>query len=170
MQYTLSNVQKKSPDWIVADLKGLDGTVGYKVSINRTNRDGSEIQFPGFESLDEGSVIEGNLWTNPADAAKKALYPSKAPAARPTGAAPTAGGYPSRGGGIAKAQETKRVDIETAQERKHEAIQIAGAFRDATLITLASLKDQPFPTDDEFKEMWKGWVKYFLDLHEQPFY
>jgi hypothetical protein len=167
MLYTLSNVQKKSADWIIADLHGNDGTDAYKVSINRTNRDGSQIQFPNFESFVNGYQIDGNLWTNPADSAKKALYPMRTPAAPKAPA--TGGTYPSRGGGIAKAQETKKQNIEEAQERKHEAISIAGAFRDATLISLAALKDQPFPTDEEFKTEWTKWVKWILNQHEQPF-
>lgn len=71
--------------------------------------------------------------------------------------------------GIAAAQETKRQDIETAQERKKEAIQLAGAMRDATLVTLASLKDQPFPTEADFKREYEAWVKYFLNVGDQPF-
>lgn len=76
----------------------------------------------------------------------------------------------SRGGAnIAKAQETKAENIKEAQDRKAEAITRAGAFRDATLVTLAMLKDQPFPTDDDFKKNWELWVKYFMGKADEPF-
>lgn len=70
---------------------------------------------------------------------------------------------------IEKAQETKREDIAEAQNRKHDAIKLAGAFRDATLISLASLKEMPFPTDDQFKDEWTKWVKWLLLQGDQPF-
>lgn len=70
---------------------------------------------------------------------------------------------------IDAAVEKKNENIEEAQERKQEAIQLAGAFRDATLVTLASLKEQPFPTDEEFKAEWRKWVKFFLNEGDQPF-
>ena len=80
----------------------------------------------------------------------------------------TANGYRAPAG-IAKAQEVKREDIAAAQERKNESISIHGAFRDATLIALASYAQQPFPTDEEFKAEWTKWVKWILSKHNEPF-
>lgn len=76
-----------------------------------------------------------------------------------------------RGGGaaITKAMETKSENIKEAQDRRNEAVLRAGAFRDATLVTLAMLKDQPFPTDADFKSEWERWVKYFMGKGAEPF-
>jgi hypothetical protein len=68
-----------------------------------------------------------------------------------------------------KVMETKAANIEVAQTRKNDAIALAGAMRDSTLITLAALKDQPFPTDEEFKAEWVKWVKWILSKHDEPF-
>ena len=160
MQITLKNVVKKSADWILTDGVATDGTTFMGASMNRTNKDGTVVQWPQWETLADGVVIDGNLWTNPTNQ-KQAIYPPKPKAA---------GGFTPRGAGaITKAMETKAANIEVAQTRKNDAIALAGAMRDSTLITLAALKDQPFPTDEEFKAEWTKWVKWILNQHEQPF-
>lgn len=161
MIYHVLSIELKKPDWKIATLKeGIEGgkTIE-KVSINKTDQKG-DTAWATFDDIKEGSTIEGNYWENAKGLAY--LFPPK-PKTTSTGA--------PRGnsGAIAKAQEKKAEDIATAQTRKHEAIATAGAFRDATLIALASLKDQPFPTDDEFKAEWLKWVKWILVQNEQPF-
>ncbi len=42
-------------------------------------------------------------------------------------------------------------------------------MRDATMVSLAAYREQPFPTDDEFKAEWRKWVKFFLGEADQPF-
>lgn len=76
---------------------------------------------------------------------------------------------PRASGAITKAMETKQLNTEKNMDRKEESIRIAGAFRDATQITLASLKDVPFPTDEEFKAEWTKWCKWLLGQSDQPF-
>lgn len=132
----------------IADLVGAEGELLEKVTI----WGGS----PNFETLAAGQTIEGDYKD---DGQYRTLYP-----ARPK--------TPYKAGGganIAKAQEVKGEMIKEAQGRKNDAIARAGAFRDATLVTLQMLKDQPFPTDADFKEIWKGWVKFFLGVADEPF-
>jgi len=64
----------------------------------------------------------------------------------------------SKTGAIKQAQETKRVDIATAQGRRDEGIKVSSTFRDATLITMGLL-DRAFEKGDvrnetEFKSEW----------------
>ncbi len=85
---------------------------------------------------------------------------------------PKPAGGPRTGGNaatIAKAQETKREDIEAAQDRKERSIRLSQAMGGATQIALASLKDQPFPTDDDFKAEWTKWCKWLIAQGNQPF-
>lgn len=85
---------------------------------------------------------------------------------------PKPAGGPRSGFGGQQAEalmEKKNNNVEAAQARKSDAIARAGAFRDATLVSLALLKDQPFPTDVDFKREWEKWVKYFLGKGEEPF-
>jgi hypothetical protein len=100
---------------------------------------------------------------------------SVAPSKRTTGAPPTNKQYlfapkpkASGGGGarntaaIAKAQETKAENIKEAQANKNTAVMIAAAMRDASSIALAALKEQPFPTDDEFIAEFLKWRDWYL--------
>lgn len=73
------------------------------------------------------------------------------------------------GGAVTQAQDHKAELVSAAQDKKHDAIAKAGAFRDGTLVTLAELKDMPFPTEADFKARWEYWVKYFLGKHNEPF-
>lgn len=88
------------------------------------------------------------------------------PLPKPSGAAiKTPGGYRNPAA-IEKAQETKRENVEEAQNRKQDGIKLAGAMRDATLVALADIKDQPFPSDDDFKRTWMKWCDFFLEQHD----
>lgn len=110
---------------------------------------------PDYTSFVEGGRISGEVFKNekgywnfkPANAPKKTFG----------------------GGAVTKNMEVKNTNIIAAQERKNDSIARAGAFRDATLVTLASLKDQPFPSDADFKREWESWVKFFLGKGEEPF-
>lgn len=112
--------------------------------------------YEGYAAVVEGGVVSGEVF-------KKGEYWNfKGENQKP---AYTGG----KTGAMNKVMETKNSNILAAQDRKHDAIAKAGAFRDATLVTLASLKDQPFPLDEEFQAEWTKWVKYFLNVGEQPF-
>lgn len=109
----------------------------------------------GLELLRVGSPIDGAIIKN---GAFSNFRPSAAPKPQFKGS-----------GGIANAVAVKNEHIKEAQERKNESISIHGAFRDATLITLAALKDQPFPSDEDFKAEWTRWAKWILSKHDEPF-
>jgi hypothetical protein len=158
--YTLSNVKDISSDFKTADIKSNDGVATTGVGIGRKAKDGT-IQFQTFDAFVDGYQMEGNLWRSPSTG-KQYLYPIREPK-------PATGAYTRSGGAITKAQEKKAEDIETAQNRKKDAIALAGAFRDATLISLASYRDIPFPTDEEFKAEWIKWVRWILSKNEEPF-
>lgn len=152
----ITSVEDKSKDWKIVSLITSTGVSVDDVSVNRTNKNG-EI-FPEFDGIVKDADIEATLWTSPTG--KQYLFAPKLPPQRPKFMG---------GSGIAKAQETKAENIKEAQERKNEAIQLAGAFRDATLVSLQALRDNPFPTDEEYKAEWTKWVKFFLNQGDQPF-
>lgn len=114
--------------------------------------------FEGFTGLKVGDEVEGDFTTN----GKYTNFRLKTTLQRPAFMG-------NKTAQMEKVMERKEVAIEHAQERKQDAIAKAGAFRDATLVSLASLRDQPFPTDEEYKEEWVKWVKFFLNQGEQPF-
>lgn len=155
--YKVADVQEKNADWKVISIEMSEGNFQEEVSVNRKNK--KEEIFPGFDDIKVNATVEGDLWQS--GAGKWYLFAPK----------PKAPGG-QRGGNaaaITKAQETKREDIKDAQERKAEAISRAGSMRDATLVSLACLKDSPFPTDSEFKVEWEKWYKYFMAKADEPF-
>ncbi len=112
---------------------------------------------PDYNTFVEGGHISGEVFKN-----EKGYWNFKSANAK---TAYTGG----KTGAMNKVMETKNTNIMAAQDRKNDAIARAGAMRDATLVTIASLKDQPFPTNDDFKHEWESWVKYFLGKGEEPF-
>lgn len=150
MNYIIQHIEQKttSTGKVKADavLKLPDGSLSKTVTI--------WADFPNFPSLAAGLPIEGDIVEKSQYAT---LYPPKAPKTAYT---------PRSATNIAKAQEVKGQQIEDAQTRKHDSIKVAGAMRDATLITLADLKDRPFPQDEDFKKAWKGWVDFLLQQHD----
>lgn len=132
----------------IVDLIGPEGELLEKVTVWGGT--------PVFDTLAVGQVVVGDYKD---DGQYRTFFPERPKPAY------------NKGGGanIAKAQEVKAENIKEAQVRKNDAIARAGAFRDATLTTLQMLKDQPFPTDAEFKEAWRGWVKFFLNAADEPF-
>lgn len=152
--FKVVKVEDKAPDWKVIDIEISPGVFEHNVSVNRTNKKG-EI-FPGFDDIKEGAMVSGNRWQS--NAGKPYLF-------APDPLAAPGGGGSMRGGGnraaIKAAQEFKTASIDRAQDRREVGVKVAGAMRDATLIAIAALKDQPFPTDAEFKEelrKWRDWL------------
>ncbi len=78
-----------------------------------------------------------------------------------------AGGY--RNAQIEKVMDRKEESIKTFQESKQEAITLSAAQRDAVLMVTTFDSNEPFPTDAELQEKIETWMKYFLNLHNQPF-
>lgn len=108
----------------------------------------------GYESFIEGGKIVGEVY-------KKGNYWNF----KPANAKPAYKG----GGAITKAMEKKNDNIVAAQERKHDAIRLAGAQRDAVLMVTTFEANTPFPADNELKSKIEAWVRYFLGLQDQPF-
>lgn len=124
---------------------------------------------------DSGAEFRASMWDNFADLAPNSPIEGTVEQKgtftnfRRAGAALQRPAFYKPKADIAAAQETKKTNIEEAQNRKHDAIARAGAMRDATLVTLASLKDAPFPTTEDFKAEWTRWVKFFLGKADEPF-
>lgn len=154
-------IETKGPDWKVATLTNEMNKTEKEVSINRTSKKG-EV-FPNFDALQVGQTIEGELWQS--GAGKWYLFP---PQPKSQYRAPTSNGGASRGSQMAKVMETKNQNIKEAQETKHEAIKLAGAQRDATLIVTTFYANLVL-TDVEIASKVEQWMKYFLNLGEQPF-
>ncbi len=160
MIFTIDAIELKNADWAVADVhEGIEGGQSYQaVSLNRIDKNTGKVAFEDFDKFAAGYQFQGEPWKNASG--KFYIFAPKPKAAT--------GGRPG-GAAITKAMETKNENIKEAQERKAESIALAGAMRDATQITLAELKDQPFPTTEDFQERWKFWVKWLLNQHNQPF-
>ncbi len=156
MQHKILTVENKNNDWKVVSIAMPDDNTLQNVSVNRANKKG-EV-FPNFDGVIPNALIDGELWES--GASKWYLFAPKQKPQRAPSAAPAQ---------IAKAQEVKRENIEEAQNRKQDAIQKAGAFRDATLVSLAAMRDVPFPTDAEYQQEWRKWVKFFLGAADEPF-
>lgn len=159
MEYKLTSIERKTAKngaaFAVVFVQDSEGQE-FKAAIWKDSK--FRGVFPNFDTLAVGQTIEGDLkvsgeFTN--------FEPPKGVQIK------TAGGYKSVQ--IEKAQDHKAELIDKFQDKKQESIQLAGAMRDATLITLASLKDQPFPDDEDFKREYEAWVKYLLNLGNQPF-
>ena len=99
--------------------------------------------FPGFDGIMPGSVIEGDLV--PAKDPKYAptLYPPRAPRASS-----------GRAADMKVAQAMKAENIRAAQENKEQGIKIAAIFRDATLITIEMAKAIAEPMTPQEKAVW----------------
>lgn len=159
-KFKVTGVVNKGADWKLVDLEenGIE-TIG--VSVNRVGKNGDV--FPNFDAIDVGAEIEGVYWRS--TTGKDYLFPPRPQnAARPAGG--TAAGA-NRSKAIRESQELKGAMIQRSQDVKELGIKIAGAMRDATLITVASLKDQPFPTDEEFKAEWEKWRDYFIAQYDE---
>lgn len=142
-----------------------------KTKLNTTLKDDKGNQtvdvtiwqdYPNFATLQPGSEVEGDLV-----AAKDPKYgPTLYPPRSNLGAKP--GWAKKDPAAITKAMERKEQGIERFQASKEESIKMAGAMRDATLITLAEFSGQPFDAE-QFKDRWYHWRSWLLEAGEQPF-
>jgi hypothetical protein len=126
--YKIIKGEQKKFDWGVVykcDLTNETGEVVSMVSI--------KSYFPNFASLAPGQVIQGTIATN--EKGYKTLNPVSSVESNSSGAykATTA----RQGGFIAKAQETKRQDIEVAQDNKSESIKTTTSMQLAVQCALA---------------------------------
>lgn len=155
MRYTATAVEIKTPDWKIITAVGLDGIEITDGSLNRKDKK-TGAEFPHYNEIVEGFSFEADTWHNPSG--KWYFFPPKVKTA-----------FKRDPSAITKAMETKKANIDEFQEKKQDAIKMAGAMRDATLISLASMRDQPFPMDEEYKAEWTKWYKWLLNQGDQPF-
>jgi hypothetical protein len=150
--FVLYAIIVKGDGWKVVTAKeAIEGGRTFNdVSINKVDRAGA-IAWPNFDTIEVGATIEADYWRSPQN--KQYLFAPK-PKSSGGGARNTAA--------IAKAQETKAENIKEAQANKNTSIMIAAAMRDAGAIALAALKDQPFPTDEEFIAEFTKWRDWYL--------
>ncbi len=117
--------------------------------------------FPNFATIASGSELEGDLVPSKDGKYAPTLYPPKV--------SPVGTFGPNRGG-MAKVMETKQANIRESMEVKYDAIKMAGAIRDAVLITVAKMGQAgPSWADESIQTELKKWQKYVYDLHNQPF-
>lgn len=154
MGYNVKTIEKKDyqgKPFLNVGLADGSGNIT-QASIWKVQKDGSE--FPGFDSIGIGSVLEGNLYNKPGTQFYT-LYPIK----------PKTGGH-GMGGGMGKAlMEEKQNGIKQSMERKEEGIKVSATFREAIAITLSQLNGKNF-SDDEFRQMavnWRRWLNKFYD-------
>jgi hypothetical protein len=112
--------------------------------------------YAGYAAVVEGGVVSGEVFK------KGEFWNFKGENQKP---AYTGG----KTGAMSKVMETKNSNILAAQDRKHDAIKLAGAQRDAVIMVSTFEANTPFPTDVELKAKIEAWMKYFLDLGNQPF-
>ena len=128
--------------------KGEDGKE-FNASIWEMDRDNK--QFPNFNDLRPGATFVGNPWNSPTNG-KCSIYPPKAVAS-------TGGASRGNSAGINKAMERKETSIKGFQETKEVSIKLAGAMRDAVLITTARSLEG-ISTEDIKSEIlsWRNWL------------
>lgn len=155
MIFEILKCETKGDGWKVATVKeGVEGGRTFEgVSINKTDRQG-KTAFENFDAIDVGLQLEADYWPNPADERKKYLFAPKPKAAARSGAFKTKV--------IEEAQDRKAEHIKEAQDNRSHGVMIAAAMRDATQIALASFKDQPFPTAEEFSAEFVKWRDWYL--------
>lgn len=64
MAHKITAVQNKNNDWKVVEILNAAGDIVENISVNRTNKKG-EV-FPGFDDIQVGATIEGQMWQSPA--------------------------------------------------------------------------------------------------------
>lgn len=162
--FTIEWVENKSADWKIMTLKTPQGATTEGVSVNRVNKKG-EV-FPNFDNLTPGATVDGELWQS--TAGKWYLF---APKPSPMGGRPAWAG--KKTADIGKAMDRKEESIEKFQSSKENSIKMAGAMRDATLLTIeeihyAQSKGEEI-TEKFVKETWSKWRTWLLGKSEEPF-
>lgn len=142
MEFKVAHVAEKNPDWKVVSLEMSPGSFQEEVSVNRVNKKGET--FPNFDLIKTGYTVSGELWTS--QAGKWYLFAPNPPKA-------STGGQGGNMRGVAAAQQRKGDMIEKAQENKSNAIKVASAMRDSTL--LIGALGYKFETTEEMWEMHK---------------
>lgn len=155
--FTLLTVIDKNEGWKVATVRDVEGVTTENVSISKADKKG-DLQWVAFDTFKVGAAFEATLWKS--EAGKAYLFPSKV---RATGTTARSGGA----SGAVKAAEITRESVEKTTENKELNIRVSATMRAATDITLASIKDVPFPTTAEFEKEWDKWRDWYLGKWKQ---
>ena len=124
-------------------------------------------KYADYDKITEGAMIDCKL--NPTKDGDKYFVNDEKTLQPPASIA-------QRRAGMVEAVREKQAGIKESQERKKDAIRIAGTMRDSTLIALAELAGSPLIAQD-FQERWLYWQKWLeeqgdrLDepTHKPPF-
>lgn len=110
MKFKIEWMEKKSPEWFVANLTDESGNETKEVSINKVNKKG-EV-FPNFDDLMTGGTVEGEPWTS--GVGKNYLFAPKPEGAKRPNMDRI---MDKKTQSIEVAQERKNINIEKAQDR-----------------------------------------------------
>lgn len=114
--------------------------------------------FPNWEEIAPGRDVEGNPWQSKTNG-KWYLF-----APEPEKTYNKAKWQP-KGAEVAKAQEVKGQMIAQAQDNKNGSIKISSTARDATLLTIAEIQNNPEHATT-FEDTWLKWREWLLDNYE----
>lgn len=89
------------------------------------------------------------------------------PVAKTGGFSGAAAAQAKKGEMIEKAQETTFAHVTKAQENKNIGIKTSAAMRDATLMTLQSLSQEPFPNDADFEREFKKYRDMYVRIWDE---
>lgn len=146
MKYTINWLEEKTTS-----------TGKKKYDLTLDSEDGKQTSgitmwdsFPEFATLKPGSVISGDIVTKQnGQYTNVTIFPPKVVSPVKTG------GF----GGAKVAMQEKAKNIEKAQGRKEDSIQISSTARDATILTTAELNGK---TEQEIKEIWLKWRNWLI--------
>jgi len=158
MKIKIDWLEKKHIDSLNKDVMEIDGTdeQNNKVKFSVWG------DFPGFNEIQNGGFIEGNLWEKPGTG-KFTLYPPK-----PATTGQTGGNKGGLKAGMQQMATEKREFIKEAQETKQEAIKESQAQRDAVLMVTTfypELASDPLLSVEKeklLKEKYLHWREFFL--------
>lgn len=147
MKYFISNKEtkfdKNNKPYICATLTDEQGTVYDKINAFRGEFNGTEV---------EGSLVQnGKFWNFEA----KTTYTANIPA---------------RGAGIQAAMQTKANNIEEAQDRKNDAIALAGSITNATNLVKSMMEAgilSPIEQSD-IKTTIRNYIIWYQQLYKNP--
>lgn len=145
---------------VIDERETKDGKKYKSVTLNGGSETYEKVSLwsddPNYASYVEGGRISGDVYKN-----AKGYWNFKGLEQKKT--------YTTRTNAVTKAVKEKNENIVAAQDRKHDAIKMAGAQRDAVLMVTTFNAKDPFPTEAELKSAIEAWMRYFLGLQDVPF-
>lgn len=155
MKFTINFLEKKSPEWIVANLLDESGTEIKEVSINKTSKKGD--LFPHFDELMSGGTVEGEPWIS--GAGKNYLFPPKVKLEKPEF-------MKAKTQQIEKTMARKEESIGRFQDNKEIIIKISSTMRDATLLAVAEMQHTSPSSHSDIELLVLKWRKWLWDNYD----